>query len=72
MTAIADADYSSLISRRCCLPNNINVLAAVPDRKNTCLSVFNTAKGLKGFESLSWIIEGLKEDGLLFPKTVLY
>ena len=72
MTATADADYSSLISGSCCLSNNVSVIAAASDRKNICLSVFKTVKGPEKFESLSWIVEGLKEDGLLFPKTILY
>ena len=72
MTAIADADYSSLISPTCCISNKVNVVAAGSNRKNICLSVFDTAKGLKRFGSLSCIIERLKEDGLLFPKTILY
>ena len=33
---------------------------------------YKIVKGLEKFESLSWIVEGLKEDGLLFPKTILY
>ena len=72
MTATADADYSHLIAGSCCLSPRVRVVTTASDRPNIRLSVFHTGKGPNKLSSLSWIVDGLKEQGVLFPKTIIY
>ena len=72
MTATADADYSHLITGSCCLSPRVQVVTTASDRPNIRLSVFYTGKGSNKLSSLSWIVDGLKEQGVLLPKTIIY